>query len=185
MNPSTAAGPTEAALAGVTPTAAGFADLRDETEIPSLPVTGRLPAWLRGSLVRVAPAQWDIGERTLNHWFDGFAMLHRFQLSAGNVSYANRFLQTESYKAAQRTGKIEFREFASDPCRSIYKRVKAMFSPKISDNTNVNLTRLGQRYIGMTETPLAVEFDSSTLETVGVAYTAPGQLSTAHPHARR
>ena len=39
-------------------------------------------------------AQWDVGERTLNHWFDGFAMLHRFQLSECNVSYANRFLQT-------------------------------------------------------------------------------------------
>jgi carotenoid cleavage dioxygenase-like enzyme len=185
MNPSTAAGSTAAAATGLTPATAGFADLRDETEIASLPVTGRLPTWLRGSLVRVAPAQWDVGERTLNHWFDGFAMLHRFQLSEGNVSYANRFLQTESYKAAQRTGKIEFSEFASDPCRSIYKRVQAMFSPKLSDNTNVNLTRLGERYVAMTETPLAVQFDSRTLETVGLAYTAPGQLTTAHPHARR
>jgi carotenoid cleavage dioxygenase-like enzyme len=185
MRPDTAAESTAGAGSGVVPASAGFADLTDETEIASLPVTGQLPPWLRGSLVRVAPAQWDVGERTLNHWFDGFAMLHRFQLSDGNVSYANRFLQTGAYKAAHSTGKIEFSEFASDPCRSIYKRVQAMFSPKMSDNTNVNLTRLGERYIAMTETPLAVQFDSATLETGGVAYTAPGQLSTAHPHARR
>jgi carotenoid cleavage dioxygenase-like enzyme len=169
----------------VFPATAGFADRRDEVNIASLPLTGQLPAWLAGSLVRVAPAQWDVGERTLNHWFDGFAMLHRFQISDGKVSYANKFLQTESYKAARDTGKIEFSEFASDPCRSIFKRVQSMFSPKLSDNTNVNLTRLGERYIAMTETPLAVQFDARTLETVGVAYKAPGQLTTAHPHARR
>jgi carotenoid cleavage dioxygenase-like enzyme len=167
------------------PAIGGFADLRDETEIASLPLTGQLPVWLRGSLVRVAPARWDVGERTLNHWFDGFAMLHRFQVSDGSVSYANKFLETEAYKAARDTGKIEFSEFASDPCRSIFKRVQAMFSPKLSDNTNVNLARLGERYIAMTETPLAVQFDARTLETVGVAYKAPGQLTTAHPHGRR
>ena len=40
-----------------------------------------------------------------------------------------------------------------------------MFSPKISDNANVNLTKLGERYIAMTETPIPVEFDAETLET--------------------
>ena len=60
-----------------------------------------------------------------------------------------------------------------------------MFSPKISDNANVNLTKLGERYISMTETPIPVEFDAETLETVGVAYEAPGLLTTAHPHLDR
>ncbi len=185
MNPATEGATAARAAAGVAPARAGFSDLRDEVEIASLPLTGALPQWLTGSLVRVAPAQWDVGARTLNHWFDGFAMLHRFQISGGAVSYANRFLQTESYRAARDRGQIEFSEFASDPCRSMFKRVQAMFSPKLSDNTNVNLTRLGERYIAMTETPIAVQFDALTLDTAGVAYEAPGQLSTAHPHARR
>ena len=186
MNPSAESRSAADAATSVVLASGGFADLRDEVGLASLPLTGRLPAWLTGSLVRVAPARWDVGERTLNHWFDGFAMLHVFQISDGNVSYANRFLETESYKAARETGKIEFSEFASDPCRSIFKRVQAMFSPKVSDNTNVNLARLGERYIAMTEAPIAVQFDARTLETVGgVAYRAPGQLTTAHPHGRR
>ncbi len=185
MNPATESAQAPAPATDVAPASAGFADLRDEVNIAGLPLTGQLPAWLTGSLVRVAPAQWDVGERTLNHWFDGFAMLHRFQMSDGKVSYANKFLQTEAYKAARDTHKIEYSEFATDPCRSLFKRVQSMFSPKISDNTNVNLTQLGERYIAMTETPLAVQFDARTLETVGVAYEAPGQLSTAHPHGRR
>jgi beta,beta-carotene 9',10'-dioxygenase len=185
MNPVTESASAPAARVGAAPASAGFSDLRDEVEVASLPLSGRLPAWLSGSLVRVAPAQWDVGERTLNHWFDGFAMLHRFQIADGGVSYANRFLQTESYKAARDSGRIAFSEFATDPCRSMFKRVQSMFSPQLSDNTNVNLTRLGERYIAMTETPIAVQFDERTLETVGVAYEAPGQLSTAHPHGRR
>jgi beta,beta-carotene 9',10'-dioxygenase len=185
MNPATESASGSQPATTVAPASTGFSDLLEEVSIASLPLSGQLPGWLTGSLVRVAPAQWEVGGRTLNHWFDGFAMLHRFQVGDGKVSYANKFLETESYKAARDTGKIEFSEFASDPCRSMFKRVQAMFSPKLSDNTNVNLTRLGERYIAMTETPIAVQFDAGTLETVGVAYRVPGQLSTAHPHGRR
>ena len=121
----------------------------------------------------------------MRHWFDGFAMLHRFGIADGEVSYANRFLQTKAYRAAEETGEIVYSEFATDPCRSLFARVFSIFSPKISDNANVNLVKLGERYISMTETPIPVEFDGETLETVGVAYKPPGLLTTAHPHLDR
>jgi carotenoid cleavage dioxygenase-like enzyme len=60
-----------------------------------------------------------------------------------------------------------------------------MFSPKLTDNANVNLTRLGERFIAMTETPIPVEFDAETLAAAGVPYDPPGQLTTAHPHMDR
>ena len=60
-----------------------------------------------------------------------------------------------------------------------------MFSPKLSDNANVNLVELGERFIAMTETPIPVQFDAETLETAGVAYDVPGMLTTAHPHLDR
>ena len=31
----------------------------------------------------------------MRHWFDGFAMLHRFGIADGEVSYANRFLEDQ------------------------------------------------------------------------------------------
>ena len=37
----------------------------------------------------------------MNHWFDGFAMLHRFSFADGDVSYANRFLESRAYRAAR------------------------------------------------------------------------------------
>jgi beta,beta-carotene 9',10'-dioxygenase len=164
---------------------AGFESLDDETHVDRLPVEGRLPDWLQGSLVRTAPAKWEVGGQTMNHWFDGFAMLHRFGIADGEVSYANRFLQTRAYRAAQEKGEIVYSEFATDPCRSLFARAMSIFSPKLTDNANVNLVKLGERYISMTETPIAVEFDGDTLETAGVAYEAPGMLTTAHPHLDR
>lgn len=164
---------------------AGFESLDRETRVDRLPLEGRLPDWLRGSLVRTGPAKWEVGDQTLRHWFDGFAMLHRFGISDGEVSYANRFLQTKAYRAAEEKSEIVYSEFATDPCRSLFARVFSMFSPKISDNANVNLVKLGERYISMTETPIPVEFDGETLETVGVAYKPPGLLTTAHPHLDR
>jgi beta,beta-carotene 9',10'-dioxygenase len=163
----------------------GFDSLEQETRLAGLPVQGQLPPWLQGSLIRTGPAKWEVGDRTMNHWFDGLAMLHRFSFAEGQVSYANRFLESRAYRAARDEGRIAYSEFATDPCRSLFQRVSAMFSPKLTDNANVNLTKLGERFISMTETPIPVQFDAQTLAAAGVAYKPPGQLTTAHPHMDR
>ncbi len=163
----------------------GFDSLDQEIQLEGLPVQGQLPPWLQGSLLRTGPAKWEVGDRTMNHWFDGLAMLHRFSFADGGVSYASRFLESRAYRAARDRGEIAYSEFATDPCRSLFARVSAMFSPKLTDNANVNLTKLGERFISMTETPIPVQFDAETLASAGVAYDPPGQLTTAHPHMDR
>ena len=121
----------------------------------------------------------------MRHWFDGLAMLHRFTVQDGRVSYGNRFLQSRSYRSAKEQGRMVYGEFATDPCRSLFKRVQTLFSPgkTLPDNANINVTRLGERFISMTETPMPVQFDPHTLQTAGVQpYEVPGELTTAHPH---
>src|SRR4051794_27022249 len=162
--------------------AAGFADLDEELQLDAIPVTGELPEWLEGELIRVTPAKFDIDpDRPIRHWFDGLAMLHRFGIQQGQVSYANRFLRSDAYERAESEGSIGA-GFATGPCRQIFKRVQTLFNPDITDNANVNLMRLGERYVAMTETPLPVEFDPKTLATLEHAGKAPGQVTTAHPH---
>jgi beta,beta-carotene 9',10'-dioxygenase len=161
----------------------GFTSQEEETAVEAVPVTGELPAWLGGALVRVTPAKLEVGGRRIDHWFDGLAMLNRFGFADGRVSYASRFIRSRAYDAA-REGRLQS-GFGTDPCRSIFKRVQSIFSPEPTDNPNVNLTRIGERYIAMTETPMPVEFDPETLETLGhVRYgdSLEGQLTTAHPH---
>src|SRR3954470_13359172 len=90
----------------------GFTSLEEEIRVDRLPVTGgELPAWLEGTLVRTGPAKFEVGERSLNHWFDGLAMLHAFTVRDGDVGYASRFLQSNAYKAARDTGKLAYSEF--------------------------------------------------------------------------
>jgi beta,beta-carotene 9',10'-dioxygenase len=164
--------------------ALGFSSLDEEIALDDLPVLGQLPAWLRGRLIRVTPALLEIGGKTLEHWFDGLAMLNAFTFADGRVSYANRFLDTKAYRKA-REGEIGFISFATDPCRSLFKRVIALFEEGVNDNANVNIVRLGERYQAMTEVPLPVEFDPESLETLGLARFKDrlgGHLSTAHPH---
>jgi beta,beta-carotene 9',10'-dioxygenase len=171
-----------------TPPTLGFSTLEQERVLDELPLSGELPRWLEGSLLRTGPAKFEVGEQRMHHWFDGLAMLHRFTVRDGSVSYGNRFLHSRSYKAAEEQGRMVYGEFATDPCRSLFKRVQTLFSPGavLPDNANINVTRLGERFIAMTETPLPVQFDPHTLEAAGVRpYEVPGQLSTAHPHMDR
>ena len=41
--------------------------------------------------------------------------------------------------------------FAQDPCRALFKRTMTLFGAKPNDNCNVNVAKLGERYIAMTE----------------------------------
>ncbi|HEY6779955.1 MAG TPA: carotenoid oxygenase family protein [Thermoleophilaceae bacterium] len=165
----------------------GFTSLEEETAVERLPVRGEVPAWLQGALVRVTPAQLEVGGKRLAHWFDGVAMLNRFGFADGKVSYANRFLDSTARRDALE-GEWRHGGFATDPCRSLFKRVQSLFSPDVTDNPNVNLARIGERYIAMTETPMPVEFDAETLETLGhLRYddSVKGLATTAHPHHDR
>jgi beta,beta-carotene 9',10'-dioxygenase len=161
----------------------GFRSLEREIVVDRLQLNGEVPAWLSGTLLRTGPAQFEVGGRAYRHWFDGLAMLHRFSLDGGRVSYASRFLESRAFRAAQKRGRISFSEFATDPCRTLFQRVASFFSPPaFGDNANVNVTQLGDEFLAMTETPLPVSFDPHTLETLGVGEPAPGQLTVAHPH---
>jgi beta,beta-carotene 9',10'-dioxygenase len=167
-----------------TDTRLGFTSLDEETAVDSLPVVGELPRWLSGALVRVTPARLEVGGKRLDHWFDGIAMLNRFGIADGRVSYKSRFIDSEAYRDSEE-GEWRHGGFATDPCRSLFKRVQSMFSPDATDNPNVNLARIGERYIAMTETPMPVEFDAETLETVGrleYADKLKAHVTTAHPH---
>jgi carotenoid cleavage dioxygenase-like enzyme len=164
---------------------AGFTTLESEVRVDDLPIEGRLPEWLSGSLLRVAPARFETGTRSVEHWFDGQAMLHRFGIADGRVSYANRYLETAANRAMRDEGRIAFKEFATDPCKARFGRVFSLFSPRMTDNANVNIGRVGDALLALTETALAVEFDPDTLETVGVVDATEdvgGLLTTAHPH---
>ena len=165
--------------------ALGFSTLNKELAPQSVRVQGALPPWLEGTLVRTGPARFEVEQQSLRHWFDGFAMLHAFSFRGGKATYANKFLQSKAYSYAQQHGKIGYREFASDPCRSIFKRFVHMFCrpQNGTDNGNVNIAKIADKFVALTEIPLPVAFDLKTLRATGIVeYDIQGDYTTAHPH---
>ena len=157
----------------------GFHSLKEEIS-RELPVEGTVPDWLSGSLVRNGPGAFDLGDATVDHWFDGLAMLHRFTFDDG-VTYRNRFLRTDAYETA-REGEFDG-GFATGET-TLRERIRSFVLDDPYDNANVIAERVGDRYLALTETPRWVEFDPATLETRGhVQYDGPepaGRLACAH-----
>ena len=163
----------------------GFVSMEKETSVNNLPIQGKIPKWLKGTLFRIGPAKFETAKGKLNHWFDGFAMLHSFSFQQGNVSYKNKFLESNSFQAAKRNGKIAYREFATDPCMSIFKKFFSLFSSDLTDNCNVNVTKIADKYLALTETTLPIIFDQEFLKTKGHFIfddNLDAQITTAHPH---
>jgi carotenoid cleavage dioxygenase-like enzyme len=163
----------------------GFHGKQAERALDALEVRGRIPDWLAGTLVRNGPGAFEVGGQAYRHWFDGLAMLHRFTIAGGKVAYANKFLQTRAYQTAQERGAITYAEFATDPCRSLFGRVMAVFDPRITDSAKVSIARIAGQFMALAETPIQVMFDPRTLESAGVFQYEPrtvGQMTTVHPH---
>ena len=165
----------------------GFKSLTAETHLTHLPVDGKLPEWLTGTLMRNGPALFEIGEESFNHWFDGLAMLHAFSFTGGKVSYRNRFLRSSAYKAWKEEGRIKYSELATDPapdpCRQIFSGVSSLPVLGRVPNANVSIERLAGEFRALTEIPIPVRFNPKTMGTLGVdGDLMQGRLSTAHPH---
>ena len=174
--------------------AAGFHSLTDETA-SSLAVDGSLPEWLTGSLIRNGPGTFSLSDgESVDHWFDGLAMCHRFTFDPGNranartngaeadevVHYRNRFLETDAYAEAK-AGEFDG-GFATGES-TLRERLAGLFAEPY-DNTNIIVERVGDRYLALTESPRAVEVDPNTFAVTGDSqYDGPepaGQLASAH-----
>ncbi|NXH43037.1 BCDO2 oxygenase, partial [Dicaeum eximium] len=96
-------------------------------------IKGHIPKWINGNLLRNGPGKFEFGNDTFNHWFDGMALLHQFQLAQGRVTYRSRFLQSSSYLRNSQNSRIVASEFGTlampDPCKSIFGRFLSRFEP--------------------------------------------------------
>ncbi len=166
------------------------AELLEEVENLPLRITGTVPNWLSGTLIRNGPIKVTVNGQSNVHWFDGLTMLHAFSFHEGSVKYSNKFLRSDAYHSVFEEGSLNYSGFASDPCRSLFKKLLTFFIPNSHPaihNANVNVAKLADAYVALTEVPLPVQFDQKTLETLGVLDyqdTLPKDncWESAHPH---
>lgn len=154
------------------------------------------------------------GYYTVGHWFDGFTTTHKFDIhpnSSGRcdrISYSS-FMQVENLMSTVKNtggvgGNITFGQ--RDPCNSLFRKVKSVFSPQGSGDplfSNVGVVlrktlpveaasiheqkRANRRLITIsTDNIRAKHIDADTLEPLSVTTQADidsslsGQMSAAH-----
>ncbi|KAK2530369.1 Bco2 [Columba livia] len=153
-------------------------------------IKGHIPKWINGNLLRNGPGKFEFGEEKFNHWFDGMALLHQFQLEDGTVTYRSKFLQSSSYLTNSQHNRIVVSEFGTlampDPCKSVFGRFMSRFEmPQPSDNASVNYVVYKGDYYVSNENIFMYKVDPETLETkekVDWSKFVAVNGATAHPH---
>ncbi|XP_037671833.1 beta,beta-carotene 15,15'-dioxygenase [Choloepus didactylus] len=155
-------------------------------------VTGKIPEWLQGTLLRNGPGMHTVGETRYNHWFDGLALLHSFTIRDGKVDYRSKYLRSDTYNANIAANRIVVSEFGTmaypDPCKNIFSKAFSYLShtiPDFTDNCLINIMKCGEDFYATTETNYIRKINPQTLETLEKVdyrkYVAVN-LATSHPH---
>jgi carotenoid cleavage dioxygenase-like enzyme len=140
----------------------GFLSGAAEIDDAALRCEGDVPAWLRGTLLLNGPALWELPGGALAHWFDGFAMLHRLRFGADGVSYRSRYARSDAYTRSLAAGAPVYGEFGTSNPANLFARLKGTQG---TDNPAVVMSRHGERWVAVTETPHLTYFDPDTLAT--------------------
>jgi carotenoid cleavage dioxygenase-like enzyme len=162
----------------------GFGTTKTELDIEKLPIQGQLPEWLIGDLIRNGPGTFRVGDEEYRHWFDGLAMLHRFSFKSGEVSYKNRYLDCKAYREAMETNRIRYSEFATNPKYSALDVLKMIFQSPMTDSAKVNVARIREKVLALSETSKQIQFDPETLHFIaGYNYDSRinRHVTTVHP----
>uniref|UniRef100_A0A667HCY6 Beta-carotene oxygenase 1 n=1 Tax=Lynx canadensis TaxID=61383 RepID=A0A667HCY6_LYNCA len=165
---------------------------KEQLEPVRAQVTGRIPSWLQGTLLRNGPGMHTVGETKYNHWFDGLALLHSFTIRDGEVYYRSKYLRSDTYNANTKANRIVVSEFGTmahpDPCKNIFSKAFSYLShtiPDFTDNCLINIMKCGEDFYATTETNYIRKINPQTLETlekVDYRNYVTVNLATSHPH---
>uniref|UniRef100_A0AAY5EMB3 Beta-carotene oxygenase 1, like n=1 Tax=Electrophorus electricus TaxID=8005 RepID=A0AAY5EMB3_ELEEL len=155
-------------------------------------LSGTIPSWLQGTLLRNGPGLFSIGESSYNHWFDGMALIHSFTFKDGEVYYRSKFLRSGTYKKNTAANRIVVTEFGTlaypEPSKNIFSKAFTYLIntiPDFTDNNIINIIRYGEDYYASSEINYINQINPSSLDTIGRSnyrdYIALN-LATAHPH---
>ncbi|KAK4205569.1 carotenoid oxygenase [Triangularia verruculosa] len=119
------------------PNEAGFEGLTEERGPIEIKVSGMIPSWAIGSLYRTGPGIYTItgtpkGTFRTDHWFDGLAHTHRFDITSDpddktkvKVFYSSRRQSEQLAEHIKKTGTMKHMSFGQkrDPCLGLFSKV--------------------------------------------------------------
>lgn len=146
-----------------------------------LPIQGRWPRELRGTLYRVGPARRELGGVSMTHWFDGDGMVQAFRFDQGQVRHEGVMLSTRKLKTEEAAGRLLYSGFAQSVSGS-----PTLSGPDDVNSANINLLSLARskELFALWEGGSALAIDPSTLQAKGFKVWSPqtqGAPFSAHP----
>lgn len=152
-----------------------FAPVMSEETLTDLPVIGKIPTDLNGVYLRNGPNP-RFKPQGKYHPFDGDGMIHAAHFQNGTVTYRNKWVRTEGWKANDEQGKESY--------WGIFSTLKGREDMPMADVANTDV--IGHAGKAVATWYLAGKphlLDPISLETLeAVDYSAaPGQGVSAHP----
>ena len=149
-----------------------FAPVYAECDAPHLPIRGKLPEGLEGTLYRTGPNP-QFAPAAGYHVFAGDGMLHAFRIARGRVSYKNRWARTPRWLLENELGA------ALPPGDPRLLAIAGLADTK----ANTHVIWFADRLLALEEAHLPFEMHPDSLASLG-ACSFSGELDTrmtAHP----
>lgn len=143
---------------------------------------GHIPNYVAGTLFRtgLGPRSVDCGDKgvfRVNHWFDNFAQVHRFQIHAATtkdgkarVMYNSRLTSDGLIEKVRKAGRLEGMTFAAkyEPCKTLFQKLQSVFTPITSRILPKAPPQPNEVNVGVT---MSINFPG--LSATGEAFTGP------------
>lgn len=157
---------------------AGFSGTLETADIP---LRGRLPEGLRGTLYRNGPARFKLGSSRYRHWFDGDGMVQAFHLGQGQPSHRGVLLRTPKLLQEEAAGRFLYPAFGTPLADESPVR-----DADSLNTANINLLPMagGRKLYALWEGGSALQLDPQTLAAQGFkawSLQTRGASFSAHP----
>ena len=127
-----------------------------------LPLLGRVPEGLAGTLYRNGPAVPEGYNRVPQHRFDGDGFVHAFEFNLNKVTHRGKFVRTRKFADEQ-----EFGDLFKPGFGSLWPESQAISNLDEINASNTNIVAHANRLMTLWEAGSAWEIDPQTLDALG------------------
>ena len=142
----------------------GWRSVTTETLGPAtVPLQGRLPQGLAGTLYRNGPAWTERDGFRYDHWFDGDGMVHGWRFNGdGTLTHRARMVATPKFTREQKAGR-----FLYPAAGTVVPDVQPVRNNDDANAANTSVIRINGRLFALCEAGSAFELDPDDLTRLG------------------
>jgi carotenoid cleavage dioxygenase-like enzyme len=156
-----------------------FRDFTKDHGFQPLRVEGRLPEELRGTLMRVGPVTFGVGQERYKHWFDGDGGILAVRFDGSGAQGAARLIDTPSMRAEREAGRI----ISSGYGTAVPLWRKLRHGGKNKNAANTSVMAWNGRLFALFEGDVPTELSPEDLHSLGETdLDVIERTFSAHPH---